>query len=292
MGTKPKQLALLMAEEAPAPGSAALPPLLQPSSRLTFPSSCPCGGTQRCPHCVTSKWEKHKTPFSHLSSSLCPQFPPSLPSVTFPVAVTEPRGWIPTAAPMELGSRAPHQVPSAAVLPCSSSPWGNTSVPPSLPLPAPNWAGRRSLPTPLIAAPRRGKTNRKVTRKLYYIYIYKKQRRGDGVITHRFSISTVYLFCKCHCKCCSMTKWPVTLFSPPVLYRSILTVYRTDFYLFISRVWWVAVCRPSPKPQTPHQGEVGVMGGGEDAFLFTRGGCVFLVVFARCWGVAGWGGGV
>lgn len=65
MGTKMKQLALLMAGAAPALGSAVLPPLLQPSSRLTFPSSScsPYRGTQRHPHCVTSKWEKHKTHF-------------------------------------------------------------------------------------------------------------------------------------------------------------------------------------------------------------------------------------
>lgn len=65
MGTKMKQLALLMAGAAPALGSAVLPPLLQPSSRLTSPSSScsPYRGTQRHPHCVTSKWEKHKTHF-------------------------------------------------------------------------------------------------------------------------------------------------------------------------------------------------------------------------------------
>lgn len=52
------------------------------------------------------------------------------------------------------------------------------------------------------------------------------------------------------------------------------------------------VSSPPPNPRPPIKGRWGLWGGGEDAFLFTCGGCVFLVVFARCWGVAGWGGGV
>lgn len=76
-----------------------------------------------------------------------------------------------------------------------------------------------------------------------------------------------------------MTKWPVTLFSPPVLYRSILTVYRTDFYLFISRVWWVAVCRPPPPtPGPPSRGGGGYGGGVRTPFFLS----VEVVYFLWC----------
>lgn len=47
---------------------------------------------------------------------------------------------------------------------------------------------------------------------------------------------------------------------------------------------------PPPQPQTPTMGRCGGSGGA-DAFLFTRGSCVFLVVFARCWTHGGVGGG-
>lgn len=68
------------------------------------------------------------------------------------------------------------------------------------------------------------------------------------------------------------------LFSFPVLYRSVLTVYQTYFYLFISCAWWVAIPPPMPLPSLKGSPSMGTTERrrGEEAFLFICGSTVFL----------------
>lgn len=94
----------------------------------------------------------------------------------------EPGGRVPTVAPMELMEQDP-SIATALSPTCSRAlspmcshgrmllePWGEGSSPPSLPPLFPNQPGRSSLSS-LLAASIRGKVNKKVTKKLYYIYI-------------------------------------------------------------------------------------------------------------------------
>lgn len=75
------------------------------------------------------------------------------------------------------------------------------------------------------------------------------------------------------------------LFSFPVLYRSVLTVYQTYFYLFISCAWWVAIPPPMPLPSlkgSPSMGAPQRGGGGRKPFFLSVEVLYFCVVFAWC----------
>lgn len=88
----------------------------------------------------------------------------------------EPRGF-PLQLPWSYWGRTPPAANTCGSI-CSHGttllkPWGEGSVPQSLPSLFPNQPGRHLLSSPLLAAPIRGKVNKKVT-KSYIIYIYIK----------------------------------------------------------------------------------------------------------------------